>query len=294
MEEIFNWQLAYQKEKELKITGDIQGLLDISLDFLNKFGAGLTLQERFPRICYYFGRRNKTDELKLFLSEKPLNFELFVTEELLEFSKNLHFIGLHYPNLSEKELTLLESFYCDSKYYNLIDDILFDQHLLSRPLNKYDSSVREIRQSDFNEELKLEIFNAFIHNDKTDNGEFEEEYYYFYNRECNRIDRKYSREEYEDNVDFLIDFYHLNINGFALIAKEYFGQEFFTFYSKDPIGNGENLEEAEVYSFNSGAYESFQERLLEFYNTNKINTDNLTSLKKHLSNEWLIEINKTK
>lgn len=289
--EKFDWRAAQTLEDTFRKVGDINGLLNVSLDFWNKFGAGHTFETRLPKICYYKGRLKKTEDLKSFLSKNNVNIELFIREDLFEVSKNLHFIGIRFPNLSPKDFDYLERLYSDPQYFDLIDDILFDQHLLSRTLKKYDPSIREIKQTAFDEKIKQEIFDAFIHNSKTDNGEFENDFYLFYHRPDNKIVKKDSRDDFEDNVEFLIDFYNLDIAGFASAAKEFLGEDFIEFYKKDPIGNDETLKEVGVVSFDSGTFETFRDRLFEFHKSKSINPEQVSNLKKHLALQWLKEIN---
>jgi len=291
MTEQFDWKMALIREKELRSSSDIEGLLKINLEFLDNIRAGFMLELRFPRICYYYGRLKRTKELTSFVNKNSMVIDLFISQKLKEVSRILLDIGISFPNLSPSQHSALEILYCDPTYFDLIDDLMFDEHLLSQPLKKYDYSARQIRHANFSKVLKMEVFKAYLHNmdmvfDIFENGEF----YYFYNRKENNVIRKESRDKFETKVEFLIDFPDLDIKKFGIFVKKLLGKEFFDFYSLDPIDTKENLEMAGKYTFDNEAYSSYQKRILLF--PEKLNPELITLIEENIANEWLVEINK--
>jgi hypothetical protein len=287
----FDWEMAQKIEMELRKSSDIEGLLKINLEFLESIRAGFMLEKRFPKICYFYGRLKRTGDLTLFINRFSGEIQLFINKQLLEISELLHNIGLRFPHLSEDDLIQLENAYKNPVYFDLIEDILFDQHLLVRPLQKYDASSRQVRHVSFSTELKLSLFNGYLHNtdmifDNYENGEF----YYFYNRNKNLIVRKESMHNFETKVEFHIDFSDLDVVNFSEYVKKFLGNDFFEFYRKDPYNNNQSIEIVGDYTFDNDAYREYQKRILLF--PEKISPELLTIVEENIANNWLLEINR--
>jgi len=246
----------FQLRRTCAEIGDLKSLLTIAKYHFIK-GSTATNESNFPEMCYYYGRLQRVEELKQFLSDKEFYLTM-LPDSCKELAQNLLNIGLKFPHLSEQEISYLEQKYCDSKTFELFDIIMFDSEQLSRPLKKFDKNSLNVKNSDFSKEFLLKVFDYFSENHKLDDRYSK---LYVYSRIKNKIIRKkyedvglgeycivqpiHSNEFYnmmkekygEDCADYCIealsfdddiesfknfDFYSLNAEKIEVVANEYF------------------------------------------------------------------------
>jgi hypothetical protein len=173
-------RLEYLKDRNL------EGLLNVALLKWKNLGCLETCNDYFPEICYYFGRLHDIEEFSSFLREHSFIVNS-LPYETVEMGKALSDIGHKFPFLEESDLCYLESLYTDSRIYQFMKYMMFDEDRLPRSLDKYDLSKLCIKNTDFSEELLLEVFDCFELNDGIDETWDD---CYVYNRELNEVIEK--------------------------------------------------------------------------------------------------------
>ena len=285
----FNWRQSQDNEQVLKQTANIRGLLKNSLDFWNNMGSGYTYKDRFPKICYYFGRLNAYDELRQFLKDNQFGIEMWIDEDLQKTSLRLYQIGTDYDELNFNDIQDINSLYLDHKYFDLLEDILFDFPAKYGKLKKFNSSIRNIINTEYSKELKSKLFKCFLHNCNVTNYDFDNVYYY--EKSSNSIVEKLFEEDVIKEVHYYIDF-GIDLQGFSKHVINVLGFEFYDFYKLDMYNNGEEFEFAIQSSFNSYSYEEFINRLNEYSNlyNNALQTLQL-KIEEEIAEEWLLKVN---
>ncbi len=285
----FNWRQALKDEEILKQQADIPGLLGISLALWNNMGSGHTYKERFPKICYYYGRLNAYDELADFLQNNQIGLEMWVDDKLRDISFKLCQVGANYEMLSETDISELNMLYSNPEYYDLLEDILFDFPAKYGELKKFDASIRKIKNYQFTKELKNEIFNCFLHNCDVEDFGFDKVYYY--EKSSNSIVQKNYDKDIFRGVHYYIDF-GMNIGQFAELVKVHFGNEFYSYYKEDMLNYGEPYDFAIQFSFNSYAYEAFEERLSNYIQNSKQEfNSSVDGIREKIAENWLLKVN---
>lgn len=287
---------ALELEKELKKQRNIKELLNVSLDFWYKFGAGQTFVHRFPKICYYMGRLNDFDGLKTFMQKNKVELSMWVDTDTKMLGQKLLSIGAVYPNLNNQDYIILEELYSNPKHFDLIEDILFDQDTLLRPLKKFVASVRITRHSVFSDELKREVFNGFIYNSINNPDYNTKEEVCYYERTTNKIINKVFNEDVIQDVHFYINFFpSFKMEHFANHVKLVYGENFFNFYSQNIVNDKKfTYEHAKRLSIDAYAFEVFQNRLSEYTSKEKLPTNGIDEVIKNMANDWLLIINSRK
>jgi hypothetical protein len=212
-----NWREVFELRRKCANDRDIESLLVIAKHNFTH-GSAATNERNFPEMCYYYGRLRRIEDMKDFLKDKQIYF-MFpgLPQSCMELAQTLLEIGYKFPHLSEQEIAYLEKKYCDSKYFELFDIIMFDCDRLSRPLKKFDKESLNIKNSNFSKEFLLKVFDSFIENEKLDDS-YDKMFVY------SRIQNKIIKKTYEDTGlgEYCIvqpicsnDFYNLMKNKFG-------------------------------------------------------------------------------
>lgn len=177
-----------QKLKRECITdGEICALRDIlSYDF-KKYGNG-SLEYYLPALSYLYYSTGAFEDFEILI--KKNSFILFdVDPEVLEISEFMANIGIAFPELNPSQLDTLEELYNNTKYCEMIDDVVFNKDRLPRKISGITRDDLERKNSDFPDTLLDEVYHAFEMNDKIDNDR-EDTLWYIYVRRLNRIVKK--------------------------------------------------------------------------------------------------------
>lgn len=273
-------------EKELKSKSDFSGLLEYSI---SKVCSLTSLGEKFCKIAYYSGRMKNQNKLNLFIEENKGLIVFYVSKEYKELSEFLFKVGQVFPELSDEYYRKLEAYYFNPKYYDMLEDILFDQDLLKRELKKFDASVRSIRNFDFSDELLFDVFNAAM-----SNMNVIDEQVHYYDKEENIIKvMTYGSEKIIRNVHIIVHLFRDN-KDFSDSVDEFIGikvrKEFFKRHQKD-IYSESRYSDIIDYSFELETFELFKQFVTESQDTLKIDSNAIERLIKESSLKWLKKAN---
>jgi|TARA_Y100001954_G_C15779905_1_gene589221 hypothetical protein len=154
------------KKQEFISLGDLQGLKEImKYKFIN--GSAAVNEYVLPEMSYYFGRLHAAEELMEFITGKEF-YLLMLPNDCKLLAEKLMNIGYLFPNLNSELLDYLEEKYCDRKTFEIIDNIMFDAHLLPRKLKKFDKELLKIKNNEFSDNLCFEVYEAFSKNQELD------------------------------------------------------------------------------------------------------------------------------
>lgn len=129
--------------------------------FIN--GSAAVNEYVLPEMSYYFGRLHATEELMEFITGKEFYLDMLPHDCKL-LAKNLINFGYFFPNLNNELLDYLEEKYCDRKTFEIINNIMFDAHLLPRKLKKFDENLLKSKNNEFTDSLCFEFYEAFSKN----------------------------------------------------------------------------------------------------------------------------------
>jgi hypothetical protein len=150
------------KKQEFISIGDLQGLKEImKYKFIN--GSAAVNEYVLPEMSYYFGRLHATEELMEFITGKEFYLDMLPHDCKL-LAENLMNVGYFFPDLSNELLDYLEEKYCDRKTFEIIDNIMFDAHLLPRKLKKFDKDLLKSKNNEFTDDLCFDLYDAFSKN----------------------------------------------------------------------------------------------------------------------------------
>lgn len=275
IDKIQNKREEYLKEKNLK------GLLSIAFLKWIKQGSLAFYNDCLPEICYYLGRLNDLEKLKEFIEENPIAMH-GLPKETLEMGMDLFTIGQKFPHLEKSELDYLESLYTDSRCYQFMKYMMFDEDRLPRKIEKFDISKLSIRHQEFSDKLLIQVFNCFQLNEEIDDSI---EDCYVYNRVKNIVLKKpYGLLSLED---FYINF---NLNGtqFMDICLRASGEELRNHVLrklKDRYKDDfEIMIEGNMVSFSP-------DHCLDHFKDFNLDESDLEKFKKYLSSDWLNDVN---
>lgn len=264
---------------------NLAGLLEIALLKWEKFGCLATCNDYFPEICYYYGRVNDIEGFSSFLRKQAFIVNS-LPNETVEMGKALSDIGNRFPNLNEVDLCYLESLYTDSRIYQFMKYMLFDEDRLPRSLKKYDISKLNIKNTLFSDDLLLEVFNSFELNDKLDET-YED--CYVYSRELNEvIEKPYGQISLTER--YISDF--INFEKCMDICTRIYGEEI-----EESLFEIINNDYSNLGGVNSSHNITPHNLVWYVQNVNKpVAKDEakMTELKKMISLEWLNSINSKK
>lgn len=275
------------KTIELKEKSDFNGLLEECLSGLESIG---NLPEKTCKVAYYTGRIHEQSIYEEYLKKHSTGLSMgWISEQHWRFANELFHIGFVFPLLNEDDFEILNRHYVDPKYFDLLEDILFDQHLLNRQLTKYDNSVRLKRNDQFSDKLIDQVFNGALNNDQTRNDKI-----YFYNRLSNSV---ISKDKYDDNIERGVEFpiqFHFPYKNFADAIDLLFGTEVRKAFLNPEYVKKEfhglpydhNMFSLSMYEFET--FETFLNNSQDIY---KLGSDSVKLLKKHFVIKWLTKIN---
>jgi hypothetical protein len=268
------------------------------LECLNSWRNNQAVYERiksFQKISYLYGRLGEFGEYEEFIKTKVQNtIGLLADDEDIKIAQKLFIIGMAYPHLSEDQLNQIEYLYMSSQYFEMIDDILFDQELLKRQLNKYDVNKRNIFNNEFPIELIDSTINIFMEDSDSD---WDMTPIKLYDRSSNRI---VIIDEYS-SIDFqtqkLIDYgYAIDNNEFInIISKEIslqYSREFVHWL--DDKYDMDFLEDVGDSVLNSDTFIELKLFLNSKINDNKVIEENFLALQRKVALIWLRKVNEKK
>lgn len=271
----------FQLRKKCSDNHDIESLLTIAKYRFIK-GSPATNVSNLPEMCYYFGRLNRVEELKEFLSDKSI-YLFTLPASSKELAQNLFKIGHKFPHLNETEISYLEDKYCNPKTFELFDIIMFDDKLLPRKIKRIEKESLNKTNTDFSKEFLLKIFDSFLKNEELEGG-YEE--LFIYSKTKNKIIRK----EYEDIGlgEYYItqpikskDFWTLIKNEYDENSADWFLQKLCF------IGEWQDSKEYNYFGINS---QNIEKAAQEYFNdSSKVN-----EIKCHVAKFWLTKINAKK
>lgn len=279
MKNDFDYKAAYKLEEELREKGDIPGLLQISMEFWENLGSIHTFEYRFPRICYYYGRLKDENGLRSFFEDNSSNFILFLNNELKQISQKLFEFGYKFPNLNDSDLSELESYYCNPKHYELIEELLFDKDKLYRPLKSY---VSENTKSGDKETIVNEVKEAYLKNLYLPDYD---DLMWFYNRTLNKVEQM----DYQSSAEFIhypiLDF--IDYSKLLEYSKELINEDFHSYYYNHLLEKGLEADMIPHYHFKSSGFDDFKEVLTNYFNEER--EDLLDKILEKGSLDWLNE-----
>lgn len=217
--EKFDKEKYKQKQLECYNEKNLEGLFNLALFNWETLNATRTPNESFPEICYYFGRLRKVEELSSFFQKFSLTVN-FLSTETLEMGQELFEIGFRFPNLNESDMYYLEGLYTDSRTYQFMKFLMFDEDRLPRTLLKYDTTKLKIKNTEFSEELLLKVFECFEINEENENTYND---CLVYSRELNDvIEKSYSQISIDE---FYISEYSINYKTCLKICSDIFNEK---------------------------------------------------------------------
>lgn len=150
--EKFDWRKAKELEKTYRANWNIRKLADINIEFCEKFGSGHTYSTRLPKACFYLGRLNAIDELRAFLERNQKHF-FFGGSGTLELAQKCAVYGNGYENLPNSIKEEIRAYFSNPKYAELFKEMMFDYELYIEDVEPFDFSRRNIRDSEFSNDL---------------------------------------------------------------------------------------------------------------------------------------------
>lgn len=185
-------------QKQAVSDKDMEALLSLVIHRF-KHGSDATNEYNIPEMAYYFGRYHDVEGYNAIMNEYSWAL-MFMPRNVFETAKNLFLIGMKFPCLSESEMRYLDKLYSDNKTCEIMENIMFDEELLPRPLKKFNRDALSKKHTDFSNDLLDAIYECFEKNE--DNDGYEPMYMYY--RPENRIIRK----NYQDGGlgDFVISY----------------------------------------------------------------------------------------
>jgi hypothetical protein len=274
------------KEKELKANKDFMGLLDNCLAQSGSIGG---LNNKLCKVSYYSGRAKSQQIVSNFVEKNKSLLSAFVNEDYFILAQFLFRVGFVFPNINEAEISMLEKYYSDPKYVDLLDDILFDKELLSKELKRFDTSARNKKHSQFSDDLLIQTFNSDIYNQEPEDDKI-----YFYDKSNNSIlkasfeDRSLIRGVHYQ-IQLFRDFRH-----FVKIVDEVLGEEIRIAYFRDNTDNimsGASYENILFLGFSSYSFDEFKsyvENNIQYFD---LPGEPIQLLKKTISRKWLEMVN---
>lgn len=270
----------------LKSANDISGLLEYTL---SKDCSIHELGEKFCKVAYLSGRTNEIDKLNIFIEENKGLIHFYVPKEYKELSEFLFKVGQLYPEIPDRYFKLLEDYYCNPKYFDMLEDLLFDQYLLKLKLKKFDAGIRSIQNIDFSNQLLYDVFNAAMSNKNVVN-----EQVHYYDKSENLIKvMTYGSENIIRNVHIIVYLFN-TIEEFSTSVDQIIGikvrKEFFKKHMKD-INPGWKYNDIIYSSLDQYTFDLFKQFVLEGQDTLKINSNSIEKFITESSLKWLIKIN---
>lgn len=158
---------------------DLDTLLDIAF-YRFYHGSDATNIDLLPELFYLCGKAQKVQQLQELLNEYGWAL-MTLPQDCIQRAKIMLALGLKFPNYNDMELNFLESIWCESNSYEMMDIIMYDEYLLPRSLKKFDKESLNKIHTDFSDEFLLKIYELFEVNEEEQNNP------YCYDRKINDI-----------------------------------------------------------------------------------------------------------
>jgi hypothetical protein len=213
-----SWKELLYDEIHFKEIYDHKQLLEISYNYFERHCSVGNCVYWAMKISYYTGRvkEDKSFERYIqFTKDKQAVLSTIISAEEVSISQKLIKVGFNYPNLSKEDYLVINDLYSIDKYRDLLDDIFYDQDILSEKFKKTSEiPPSKIRNKNFSPQLIKDVFNGFI-----SNFQLLEEgsgYYFYYDRSLNSVVRL-SQNDVAKFVQFYIDFNYSHKDFFEII-----------------------------------------------------------------------------
>lgn len=278
-------QLAGMRVKEISILKkrcieeqDVLSLLNIEKHYFSK-GAAASNEYHFPAMCYYYGRLQQGKELQEYLKDKDYHI-LVLSDSCKELAQNLLKIGNAFPHLSVEALAYLDDKYSDPATFEVLDYIMFDSNLLSRPIKKFDIRLLKTVNSNFSRDFLLLIYSCFLKNEELDLGYDD---IFVYSRITNQV---ISKTYQKVGLGEICIIQPIHSNELCSILNERYGSECVDYFARH-FTDEENMKDFINSDFYSLTAESIEVIANKFFGTSaKIN-----DLKAEIAKHWLSKAN---
>lgn len=153
------------KDREIGIKcKDFNLLLKCAVDMAEAFTYSRLLAEE---AAFFLGRIGDRTRFESVIYGPTLKLPPSLREpRSFQMEEKLYELGQKYPFLDDEELDFLETLYCKSNTFDMVNRMLFDgDDLLRRKLARFNQDDFNIRHDVFSCEFCLEIFDALIKNE---------------------------------------------------------------------------------------------------------------------------------
>jgi hypothetical protein len=273
-------------EKELAVSKNYRGLIDLYITRWNNT-AMYEIPSLYQKISYNFGMLKDQDGFEKFVADEcQVNIGMMSTDKDRNIGILLFIIGMNYPNLSEKEMEVLDELSCDENYFELIESLHIVENILTRPIRKFDRSVLNIRHNEFSNKMLNQVYQAFLENN--------ENYNWYdikvYDRPSNLVIVVDSEDDVAHKTQFIIDF-GLTLSDFLTALKLHFDEDFITELIDRFDSGVDMMSHPQNWSAGESIFDQF-EKLVQEKLSGKIKISHL-NFTRDLALKWLEKTNKS-